>query len=99
MSQYPYEQPEDEHPGMQQRAYGQQPQNYPYQQPPTPQYVYVQQPPVTVNVVQNAGGRPVVIRQGVNHTLHFWLTILTGGAWLFVWIPLAIKGKKTIIYR
>lgn len=41
--------------------------------------------------------------RGVNHALHFVLTLLTGGAWLFVWIPLAIFGgrgaKATAITR
>ncbi|WP_081343505.1 DUF2510 domain-containing protein [Mycobacteroides chelonae] len=32
--------------------------------------------------------------RSVNHLLHFVLTILTGGLWLFVWIPLAIFGGR-----
>ena len=93
----PYGQPQDAVPAQ-------------YQRPTYPSQGYPQQPygappqgyypsPVTVNVVQNAGGRPIVMRRRVNHALHFWLTIFTGGAWLFVWIPLAIKGKKTVVYR
>lgn len=54
--------------------------------------------PVVVNVVQqNAGPSAFVVRRPVNHKLHAWLTLLTGGAWAFVWIPLAIRGKKTIV--
>lgn len=66
----------------------------------TPQY-YPPPQPVIVNVVQNAyRPRPVYVHRRVNHTLHFWLTILTGGAWLFVWIPVAIKGgKRVAVYR
>lgn len=33
-------------------------------------------------------------RGRVNHRLHFWLTVLTGGGWLFVWIPVAIRGGR-----
>lgn len=74
-----------------------------YQQPyyPPPQYAYPPAP-VVVNVVQNAyGPRPVLVRRRVNHRLHFWLTVLTGGGWgLFVWIPVAIRGgKKVRVYR
>lgn len=42
----------------------------------------------SVAVAISTGGR------GVNHLLHFVLTILTGGLWLFVWIPLAIFGGR-----
>jgi hypothetical protein len=93
----PYGQPQDAIPPQyQQPQYP--PQRYP-QQPygaPPPGYY---QPPIQVNVVQNAGYRPVAVRQGVNHRLHFWLTFFTGGLWLIVWIPLAMKGKKTVVYR
>lgn len=86
----------------------QQPQDRSPYEPPVrqrsdmPTYTVAPQPqPVVVNVVQNAyGGRPVVVRGRVNHKLHALLTIFTGGAWLFVWIPVAIRGgKKVVVYR
>jgi hypothetical protein len=113
VSQYPYEQyPYDQQP-QQQPAYPQQyPQQYgepadqvPYQHPgyAQPGYqrpVYVAPPqPVQVNVTQYAGSSPVVVRKPVNHLLHFCLTLLTGGLWLFVWIPVAMRGGKTTVYR
>lgn len=66
------------------------------------QYHVPPQPgPVVVNVTQNVyAPRPVYYRRRVNHRLHFWLTLLTGGGWLFVWIPLACRGgRKTRCYR
>lgn len=32
--------------------------------------------------------------QKTNHVLHFILTLLTGGLWLFVWIPLAVSRNR-----
>jgi hypothetical protein len=65
---------------------------------PQPVYGYGQAPaPVVVNVVQNAG--PVIGRKRVNHLLHFAITILTGGLWLVVWVPLALKRKRVVVYR
>lgn len=77
--------------------YGQwnQPQQYP--PAPGPQPYYPPQQHVVVNVVQNAGPGTLLVRRPVNHKLHAWLTLLTGGAWLFVWIPLAIRGKKQLV--
>jgi hypothetical protein len=78
-------QPQDQAPAQ---AYAQQP----------PAYGYAQQPaPVIVNVTQNAGA--FVGRKRVNHLLHFAITILTGGLWLVVWIPLALKRKRVVVYR
>lgn len=77
-------------------------------EPPTrtrsenPIYGHAPQPqPVVVNVVQNAyGAGPVVVRRRLNHQLHFWLTVLTGGGWgLFVWLPLAMRRRKVTVYR
>jgi len=71
------------HPGYQD---GHQAQGYP--QP------YMAQPIVNVTVsptMQQSfavhGHRPV------RHGLHFVLTLLTGGLWLFVWIPLARRRR------
>jgi hypothetical protein len=62
-----------------------------------PTYGYAQPAPVVVNVTQNAGA--FVGRKRVNHLLHFAITILTGGLWLIVWIPLALKHKRVTVYR
>ena len=35
----------------------------------------------------------------VNHKLHFWLTILSGGAWGIVWIALAATNRRTEVTR
>lgn len=114
MSQYPYDQqPEQpQYPGQPydappQPAYPQQPAYPPQQQPVQPAYggpgyprpaYYAPPAPVQVNVNQYAGG-PVVVRKKVNHFMHFCLTMLTGGLWLFVWIPAAMRGGKTRVYR
>lgn len=64
-------------------------------QPPQQYHVPPQQQPVVINVTQNAYGPHAVYgRRRINHRLHFWLTLLTGGAWLFVWIPLACRGGR-----
>lgn len=65
---------------------------------PGAQPYYPPQQPVVVNVVQqNSGPGMLMMRRPVNHKLHFVLTLLTGGAWLFVWIPLAARGKKHVV--
>jgi hypothetical protein len=78
--------------------YGVSNQDARYTPAPGAQPYYPPQQPVVVNVVQqNAGPGAFVVRRPVNHKLHAWLTLLTGGAWLFVWIPLAIRGKKSVV--
>lgn len=32
----------------------------------------------------------IKVPKRINHKLHFWLTLFTGGAWGFVWAGLAI---------
>jgi hypothetical protein len=67
---------------------------------PGAQAYYPPQPPVVVNVTQNAGAGSFTVRQPVRHGLHAVLTLLTGGLWLFVWIPAALRGgKKVRVYR
>lgn len=78
------------------------PYGYPNQAPqyapqPGMQPYYPPQQPVVVNVTQNAGPGVLLVRRRVNHGLHFVLTLLTGGAWLVVWIPLAMRGKKRVV--
>lgn len=34
----------------------------------------------------------------VNHWLHFWLTLCTGGLWAPIWIHLARKHQRHAIY-
>lgn len=44
----------------------------------------------------NQQGQPIIInntqKKGVNHTLHFILTLVTLGLWLPVWIIVAIAN-------
>jgi hypothetical protein len=43
--------------------------------------------------------REIVAIRGPDTTLHFVLTLLTCGAWLPVWVIVAITGKRRIEYR
>lgn len=69
-----------------------------------PQQGYVQppygapQPPVVVNVTQNASGGVAMIKP-INHFLHWVLILFTGGLWLFVYVPLLMKRRKVVVYR
>jgi hypothetical protein len=36
----------------------------------------------------------VVVRPHTNHRLHLILTLLTGGVWAFVWVPLAVRQAR-----
>jgi hypothetical protein len=78
-----------------QPQFGAQPQ---YQQPQPQYYAPPQQAPVVVNVTQN-NGRPLVMRQRIHHGRHALLTVLTGGLWAVVWIPLAMRANKVRVYR
>ena len=58
------------------------PGSQPYQQPP----IYpTPQPPFVLNQ-NNSADRTVVIRRGVNHSLHLALTVLTCGMWFPIWL-------------
>lgn len=52
-------------------------------------------PPVVMPLVQVNQGVQVNVRSGMNHGLHALLTLLTCGAWLPVWIFLAIVEAVT----
>ncbi|WFR72657.1 DUF2510 domain-containing protein [Prescottella defluvii] len=52
--------------------------------------------PIIINNSSSASAAATVVvagRKPVNHLLHFILTILTGGLWLFVWIIVAIARR------
>jgi hypothetical protein len=76
---------------MQPRNQGYAPAPAPYPPPPAP-YGYGPPQPMMqqVVVVQQAPPIAVVVKRPFNHTLHLIITICTCGAWLPVWIILAI---------
>ena len=48
---------------------------------------------------QDAWTAVMVKGHRVNHLLHLILTIVTGGLWLFVWVPVAMFGgeRRTLL--
>lgn len=68
--------------------HGYQAQGYPQPQM-APPIINVTVSPTMQQSISAHGYRPPI-----RHGLHFVLTLLTGGLWLFVWIPLAMRKRR-----